>query len=167
MHKIDPKPTIFRPRVLPRDITDVLIVIFIALPLQIFPLLFLSPLAVFYLTSNVGAAFFVFLLIYVAFLVFSVWSIHADAAGSRFKRILGTPKFLPWSDVRRVSEATRFEVVVHGWIWPLFPAREMTPALSARDHIRIDWSSGHCYFPPRNPSEFLTYVRDRLPPHVA
>jgi hypothetical protein len=160
-------PTIFRPRIMPRDVGDVLIVIFVALPCQIFPLFFLPTLVVFFLTGNLDIAFSVFVLIYLVFLAFSVWSVRADAAGLRFKRFLGTPKFLAWSDIRRVSEATRSEVIVHGWLWPLLPAREMTPALSARGHIRIEWDDGYCYFPPRDPKGFLTYVRGRVPSNVA
>lgn len=164
---MNPTPVTFRPRFWPRDITDILILLFVALPFQLVPLFFLPMLIVLFFTGDIDMAFSVVALIYLVFLCFSVWSVRAEATGLRFKRLFGTPKFLLWSDIHSVSEATRSEVILHGWIWPLLPAREMTPALSARGHIRLAWDGGYCYFPPRDPKEFLAHVQNRMTANVA
>lgn len=163
MNNMESAPRVFRPRIMPRDFGDILIALFIAFPCQVVPLFVLPALIAFLLTSDLGVALSILVLIYVVFLAFSVWSVRGESDGLRFKRILGNPKFLAWPDILRVREATRSQVILHGWIWPLLPAREMTPAMTARGHVRIEWKGGYCFFPPSDPKEFLRYVQARIP----
>jgi len=91
---------------------------------------------------------------YVFFLLFVVHEIEVWPEGVRFKRHLGTPKFLAWDQITSVGEVTATEVVLHGWFWPLIPGREMAPSFSALGHYRIDFGNRWIYFPPADPVEF-------------
>jgi hypothetical protein len=147
-----------RPRTLPRDFVDVLIAMFVCLPLQVVPMFFLPAGLVWWLTGSFLWGFVVLLAIYAAWLCFTVWSVELSADGVRFIRLFGTPRFLRWDEITTIAEAPRREVVLHGWLWPLFPPRELTPALSALGHFRIRWSGGWCYFPPSDTETFKKEV---------
>ena len=73
--------------------------------------------------------------------------------------MLGSPGKIPWADVESIEPASPDEVVVHGWLWPRFPMREMTPTLTSVGHYRIRWQGGAAYFPPRDVQQFL-YAMD-------
>jgi hypothetical protein len=154
---------VFRPRLLPRDAWDLLILAFIAVPFQIVPLFGGIALIAYAITSSPVAAFFAFVIFCVVFLLFSVRSVCVQPAGIQFRRLLGTPKFIGWNELQSVRIATRIETVRDGWLWPLFPAREMSFGLSAKDHIRIAWQTGYCFFPPTDVAGFLALVRRYAP----
>ena len=149
-----------KPRVLPRDFLDVLI----GLPVGTFQvsLLFFLPSIIVALVFNLLAGAMTYLFIYGVFLLFSVWSITLDANGIRFHRICGSPKHLQWKDIISVEEVTRHEVVLQGWLWPLFPSREMTPSLSTKYHFRIRWADGFCYFQPKDVDQFKNAVSEMM-----
>jgi hypothetical protein len=107
-------------------------------------------------------AFFTGLVAYGAAWLFVVRRLIIASDGLHFDRKLGSPKFLPWDQVRDISPVSRVEIVFRGWLWPLFPAREMTPCLSAVGHYRITWDSGYCYYPPIHRKEFEEYVAARI-----
>ena len=151
------------PRIRPRDITDFLIVAFVAFPVLIGALFGLPAMVVFLFTGSTGAALLVAAAFYVMFCLFSVSRITLSPEGIRFHRLLGSPRFLAWDRIVSVSEAPRWQLIVRGWLWPPFPAREMTPSFSSVGHYRIQWDSGYCFFPPDQPSDFEHYVRSRLP----
>jgi hypothetical protein len=87
-----------------------------------------------------------------------VRSITVDEAGIQFQRLLGYPKSLSRISILSVEEVTRRELVLHGWLWPLFPSRDMTPSLSAKHHFRIRWKDGFCYFPPKDVEQFKNEI---------
>jgi len=147
-----------KPRTLPRDFSDVLIGLFVALPVQVATLFFLPSGLVWWITGSPILGFLTLLVIYAVWLCFTVWSLELSADGIRFARFCGAPKFLRWEDITDISEAPRREVVIHGWLWPMFPAREMTPALSALGHFRIRWRYGISYFPPAQTEEFRRQI---------
>jgi len=70
---------------------------------------------------------------------------------------------LKWDDLREVRLARRSEVIWSGWLWPVFPAREMTACLSARDHVRFEGPFGYRFFPPADPQSFLQLVAKYRP----
>jgi hypothetical protein len=148
-------PNSVKPRILPRDATDILVFLFVALPLQLFPMFGAPFILMYWASDSVDLAFLAVLTIYGVFMMFAVWSLRLDTRGIEFRRLLGTPKFLRWDEITSIRPATRMEVVKDGWLWPLFPAREMTACLSARDHIRFEFDSGFCFFPPEDADEFL------------
>ena len=97
--------------------------------------------------------------IYAIWLSLTVWSAAADPTGLHFRRLFGKPKALAWAQITSVTPASRRELIVHGWLWPPFPAREMTPSLTSLGHYRISWATGFCYYPPADPVQFDALVR--------
>jgi hypothetical protein len=95
--------------------------------------------------------------------LYSVASIAVNDRGIVFSRIFGNPKFLAWQDIKEIAPASRRELILHGWLWPLLPAREMTPSLTSMGHYRIAWTKGWCYFPPQDAESFLRLVAGHLP----
>jgi hypothetical protein len=149
-----------KPRTLPRDLTDVVIGLFVALPILIIPLFILPSGLIGWLTGSFLLGFLTMLVIYAVWLCYTVWSLELSSAGIRFVRFCGTPKLLRWDEITDIAEAPRREVVLHGWLWPMFPGREMTPALSALGHFRIRWSGGFRYFPPAHTDEFKRQINE-------
>ena len=101
-------------------------------------------------------------IVYLAFLMFTVWSIDISKDGIYFYRLLGCPKKLSWDSITDVSLAPRGELILKGWLWPLLPAREMTPTLSSLGHNRISWDKGNCYFPPADGQAFECEVNKHI-----
>jgi hypothetical protein len=145
-------------RTAPRDITDVLICLFVAMPLQLVPVLIIPSAIVYFLTLSFIWTFATYVAIYCVWLAFTVWSLQLSDSGIRFTRLFGSPRFIRWEEVTDIAEAPRREVVIQGWIWPRFPAREMTPSLSALHHFRIRWRGGWCYYPPADTESFRKLI---------
>lgn len=150
--------TSIKPRILPRDAADLFIFLFVCLPFQFFPLFGIPFLAGFLVAGSVIAGIFMILSVYVLILLFTVWTLRVSETGIEFRRIFGSPKFLEWTEFSSIRPATRREVILRGWLWPLFPAREMTACLSARDHVRFEGPFGVCFFPPGDTKEFFKLV---------
>jgi hypothetical protein len=149
---------VFRPRFWPRGLWDLSITIIIGISLQ-FVGLFIVPAAVaLFVFGSAKAALLAALLVYVAFLLLSVWSVSLSHEGIRFKRVLGGPKLIPWSELTSVTEVSRSELISRGWLWPLIPAREMTACLSSLGHYKIAWRGGFCYYPPADAPAFESTV---------
>jgi hypothetical protein len=148
-----------KPRIWPRSVLDFCIVMFLIAPILIFVLFVVPSLIAFLLTGSLEITLLIFLLIYVAYLCFTVWSITLDAEGIRFHRLIGRPKFLPWSSVLEIEVAPRWEMICCGQLWPRFPPLEMTASLATTHHYRISWRSGYCYYPPVDPAAFESVVR--------
>jgi hypothetical protein len=152
---------VIAPRIQPRDLSDGLLSA--AIGLFQTAVLFGIPAAAAYLLTRSGiVAFAAFCAAYGLFLSFAVVRISISSEGIRFHRRFGTPKFLAWSRITSVAVAPRSELIVRGWLWPLFPAREMTACLSSLQHYRITWDGGFCYYPPADPSLFEQYVTANL-----
>jgi hypothetical protein len=150
------------PRILPRDFFDVCL----GLPIGLFQtavLFGLPALLAFILTRSLAIAFLVFCIAYSIALLFMVRRLTLAADGLHFHRILGSPKFLPWERISSISVAPRAELIIRGWLWPLFPPREITPSLTALQHYRITWDTGFCYYPPAHVQDFEQYVAAQLP----
>jgi hypothetical protein len=149
------------PRIRPRDIADILI----GLPIGIFQAAVccgVPAFLAFLLSRSLLIAFLIGLLLYGAASLFIVRRLIIASDGLHFKRALGSPKFLSWDRVRDISPASRSEVVLRSWLWPIFFTREATACLSALGHYRITWDTGYCYFPPIHRKEFEEYVAARL-----
>ena len=137
-------------RTMPRDATD----IFVGLvPLLLF--LILPAAIVFLLTRSFVWAGLTYVLIYLIFVAFTVWSLRISDRGIEFVRLLGKPRLLRWEEITEIAEAPRRELIIHGWLWPRFPTREMTPCLSTLRHFRIRWGGDYCYYPPDDADSFL------------
>jgi hypothetical protein len=153
-----------KPRIMPRDFIDCLLSLSVGLLVSI---LFGTPvLAVYAITHSRVAALVTFCLIYALFSCFAVTRLTLSAAGIRFHRLFGSPRFLAWDRIVSIAVAPRGELVLRGWLWPPFPAREMTASLTAREHLRITWRDGYCYFPPVEPQAVLAYASAYIPPNV-
>ncbi|MBA4369530.1 MAG: hypothetical protein C0403_18035 [Desulfobacterium sp.] len=153
---------IIKPRFAPRDLID----IFIGIPIGLFQaiVLFGIPGVIVGLVSNnVFMGLLGYCIFYCFFLLFSVWKAKLDDEGILFYRVLGNPKRLRWSEINSIEEVGRKEVVIKGWLWPIFPPREFTPCLSAKNHFRITWDNGFCYYPPKDVEVFTqlfkTYMK--------
>lgn len=114
-------------------------------------------------TNSETAGWGLGLVLYGVFMLFSVSSVTISESGIRLKRVFGAPKEVPWNRVRGFVEATPRVVIVFGWLWPLFPAREMTPCLSCKGHVRIQLDDGYFFYPPKTMSHFV----DALEKHGA
>ncbi|TWU48683.1 hypothetical protein Poly51_45840 [Rubripirellula tenax] len=90
--------------------------------------------------------------------LFTIRSLEISSAGLRFRRLFGHPRFLPWNRIVRITQATRQEVLIHGWTAPRFPPREVTTASTTKGHFRIEWNEGWLYFPPADPARFRQLV---------
>ncbi len=154
-----------KPRIMTRDFCEVLL-FFVIFPLQIVPIFILPPLLVFVVTlmtgvnsdTSFGLAFLTFSVLYFIWMTFSVWSLRLSEKGIEFVRLFGKPKLLLWNEITDIAEAPRKEILIKGWLWPMFPCREMTACLSALRHFRISWSKDCCYFPPVDADNFLKLV---------
>lgn len=149
---------IFKPRVMPRDIPDGLLSLAIGL-LQTAVLFVIPGFAFFFLTRDASVGFAAAVIAYFAFPLFSVSKIVVTSRGIRLSRILGSPKLIPWSAIESVELAPRSELVWHGWLWPIFPAKEMTPSLTSLGHYRIQFNGTSIYFPPNDPEAFKASVQ--------
>ena len=154
-----------QPRILPRDVLDVVI----GLPIGLVhvaicaagpvALVTLSFLGLGWTTEHaLLAGALAFIALAVVALGFTVRRLEIDSQGIRFVRILGSPKFLEWAQIDEIAPASRSEVVIHGWLWPIFPPNEATATLTALGHFRIRFGSETRYFPPANPDEFVQFV---------
>jgi hypothetical protein len=152
----------FSPRVATQDWLDVLLAALLGVLLAV-ALFGLPAIIVFLVTHSTLAAVATFVIVYLCFLAFSVWSLSGSDYGLRLHRLLGGPRVIPWSQITSIREVCRAEVIIQGWLWPLFPPREFTPCLSSVGHFRIDYDGGHIYYPPRDIEKFRSFVADRLP----
>ena len=149
---------VIKPRIMPRSFSDFLITLLIPVPLQLGGLFVVPALATFLIFRSDTLALIVPLAIYFAFLALSVWSITLSKDGIYFRRLLGSPKVLPWGDVVSIEVTPRWELIRKGWLWPLIPAREMTTSLSSLGHYRITWAGGYCYYPPFDAELFENHI---------
>lgn len=161
-------------RRLPRDGTDIIFGICVALPFGLFPL-FIAPVLLCFLSAcALGmqpdtaflCAFSLYILICLIALPFMVVSLRLSARGLRFVRLAGKPKFLRWDEITEIVEVTRQEVIDRAWAVPRFPSREMTPSLSALRHFRITWGDQFCYYPPADPEGFVRLVAEFRAKHA-
>lgn len=150
MQKINPKLS-------SDNLQDALITVFVAI-IQVSVLFGLPGFVVYWLTDNEPVAWLITLSIYLLFLSFSIFSITVGEEGIKFNRLFGLPKLLSWSEITSIEPASPEELILKGWLWPLFPAREMTFCLSSRGHYRITHHGGYCYYPPENPESFMTLI---------
>lgn len=147
---------------MPRTIGDFCICLLLVFPIQASLMVGVPYWAIDALTGTARARPIV-LTVILLFYLFRVTHLTLSAEGIRFHRILGSPKFLPWTRVRSVAPAvSRWEVVLKGWLWPLFPAREMSSSLTSLGHYRIQWDNGFCYFPPAEPEAFYGFASQHL-----
>jgi len=156
-----PEDRSFAPRISPRDGTDLAIGLLMA-AIQIALLFMLPSLAVFMLTQSGTLGEYTFLGELIVFVSFTVEKVTIGRDGMRFHRIFGSPRFLAWEQIAAVEAVGRRELILHGWLWPLFPPREMTACFSSVGHYRISWDGGYCYFPPHDPRQFEECVAQGL-----
>lgn len=152
-----------KPRILPRDFIDCVLSVSVGLAL-VGVLLGVPALVAYWISHSVVIAFLTFCLFHGVFSCFAVSCLTLSPGGIRFHRLFGSPRFLPWEHIVSISVAPRSELVLRGWLWPPFPAREMTASLTAREHLRISWRDGYCYFPPVEPQAILAYASAYIPP---
>jgi hypothetical protein len=150
------------PRVQSRGVIDFCIVVFIVSPVLLGIVFGVPAFVAFLFTDSSLVALLVIVAVFITFTLFTVSHLTLSSDGIRFHRVLGAPKFLPWSRVVSVKQASRWELILRGWFWPPFPAKEMTTSLSSVGHYKIQWDSGFCYFPPAYPSTFEQYVQQRI-----
>jgi hypothetical protein len=157
---------VVKPRFWPRNAEDAAIALAVGL-LQVTVLFFFPSIVVAFATwiaaGSCGLGLVAFAVafgsLYSIWLAFTVTSLRLDEKGLRFRRLLGSPKILTWDQITSVAPATRQELIVKGWLWPPFPAREMTPSLTSLGHYRVTWRNGFCYYPPADPASFEEALR--------
>jgi hypothetical protein len=150
------------PRVRSHDLLDFCIVVFIVSPLLLGVVFGVPVLAVLFFTNSSFAVLLAVAAVLIALTLFTVSHLTLSSDGIRFHRLLGSPKFLPWNRIVSITQAPRWELILRGWFWPPFPAKEMTTSLASVGHYRIQWDSGYCYFPPQFPNIFEQYVQENL-----
>lgn len=152
---------IFKPRVAPRNGTDVLITTGVGL-LQVLVLIGIPGMIVLAVTRDLRIAMLSILAINTLFLFMSVTKVIVSDEGIRLSRVLGGPRLIAWESVKRVEEAPRRELIVRGWLWPIFPPREFTTSLSSLGHYRIEFGDKSVYFPPKDAAGFVAAVQQQL-----
>jgi len=157
-----PKDLIMAPRVCPRGLSDFCVCAFLVFPIQLLTLFVLPAAIAFAVTHSTAFALAIVAVVFLVFAAFSVARVSLSSQGMRFHRVLGGPKFLRWEQITSVEIAPQRELVLRGWLWPLFPAREMTACLSSLQHFRIRWDNGFCYYPPADSEVFEQYVTAHL-----
>ena len=162
MNEHETHPVVITPRIKPRDFIDGLLSAVVGI-FQAAVLFGVPALAAYLLTHSGILAFVVFCAAFGLFQSFSVARISISSEGMRFHRCFGFPRFLPWVRITSIAVAPRAELVLRGWLWPLFPSREMTACLSSLQHYRITWDGGTCYYPPADPSLFEQHVSANFP----
>lgn len=144
----------FKPKLITSGLID--FVTFLAVGLFQAAIMFVLPGYLCYLaTGNTTLGVLFGVALYFIFMLYLVNSITISKSGITLKRIFGNPKKVAWECVRGFSEATPKEVIILGWLWPLFPAREMTPCMSCKGHVRIQLNDGYFYYPPRDLMKFI------------
>ena len=156
----------FPVRLMPRDIVDVMLA-GLLVPLVIAMFWVLPVATVAWLTSlglgalSVVAGLVVGTVLFIG--VFFVVGLDAQRAvvsrrGIELVRDAGAPTLIRWRDLRRVAEATRWEVFRRVWLWPGLPPRGSIMGMSTLHHFRIEWQGGCYYFAPADPAAFRQAV---------
>lgn len=151
----------FPPRVAPRDTADALIAAVIGIG-QSAVLFGLPGLLVWYASGSSVMAFVAAGILYMGFLMCCVTDITVTDDGLRLKRVLGDPELIRWKDITEVKEASRAELILHGWLWPLMLPREMTPTTTSIGHFRIQYGPKWIYYPPMDAMGFQDAVQARM-----
>jgi hypothetical protein len=163
----DEREATFPVRLMPRDIVDVMLAgLLVPVVIAIF---WVPPVAtVAWLTSLTGlgtlsvvAGLVVGTVFFIG--VFFVVGLDAQRAvvsrrGIELVRDAGAPTLIRWRDLRRVAEATRWEVFRRVWLWPGLPPRGSIMGMSALHHFRIEWQGSCYYFAPADPAAFAQAV---------
>jgi hypothetical protein len=164
-----------KPRILPRDVADVVLGLLVSVPTQVVPVFLFPTLAAFGAARAAGIATepawllaaAVYLGVGLGVLSFVIWSLRIDREGIHFVRFFGRPRLLRWAEISAITETARREVVVGAWLWPTAMKHEMTPSMSALDHFRIQWQGGHYFFPPEDAARFLEAINRFRKPEIA
>lgn len=151
----------FAPRVAPRDLQDTLIAVVIG-TFQTAVLFGLPGLAAYLAFGNVEIALAVAIALYLLFVSCCVSELTLSGEGIRLHRLLGGPRLLAWKDIRSVHAATREELLMQGWLWPIVLPREMTPTMTSLGHYRIQFGERWIYFPPKDAAGFEAAVARHL-----
>jgi len=154
-----------KPRLTPRNLSDALLSTAIG-SIQIVVLFLLPAWLVYVWTGSMAVAGGVALASYGIFGLFSVTALQVDQTGIKLKRILGSPKSVPWSEVMQVREAPRWELIVNGWLWPLFPSRELTPSYTSIGHFRFQYGDQYFFYPPLDIDELINALPAHLKTHT-
>ena len=72
--------TKIKARTAPRDVTDVLITLFVFMPLQFVPVFIVPAAIVYFLSHSFLWAFVTYVVIYLGWLAFTVWSVQIGRA---------------------------------------------------------------------------------------
>ena len=168
-----------KPRILPRDASDVVLGLLVSVPTQVVPVFVFPALAAFGVARAAGAAIeaawllaaLVYMGVGFGLLSFVIWSLRVDGDGIHFVRLFGRPRLLRWEEISAITKTARREVVVGAWLGPTAMKHEMTPSMSALNHFRIQWQGGHYFFPPADGARFLEAIgrfgRSMTAPSVA
>ncbi len=152
-----------KPRILPRNILDILI----GVPILVYGVVVVYLLPVFMVLlifDSVICAIILFLLIWGYFVFGGVRYLVVDENGILFKRIIGNPKYIAWENLENVELSKPLNTVLKGWIWPLTPPREMTFSLSAHGHFEFEYNGGKIvFFPPKSENELLNVIQEHKP----
>jgi len=158
-----------KPRIMPRDFIDYLILfglgmlvilLHIALDSQGYPI-FDAPGP-----GDSALGLYIFLGLYALLLALlllnTVWSITISDDGIKLNRIIGTPKFLKWGEIKEIRKATRKEVMRDAWFTFSMLRRDASASTSSLHHYRISWGAEYYFYPPRDLNVFEKAVASRL-----
>ncbi len=142
---------------MPHDLSDFLVTLIIG-SFQVIALFVVPGLIIYLLTNNVWAGAITFLISYCTFFMFSIFRIAVTETGIIITRLFGKPKKLNWSQIHGYAEASPKDVVLNGWLWPLFPAQEMTIGLTCKGFVKLQHENGFFYYPPDNKVLFIETI---------
>jgi serine/threonine-protein kinase len=104
--------------------------------------------------------FMVFLLLLLVLGLRAAERAIVSRGGIELVRYAGSPTFVPWGKIRRIQEATRWEVFRRVWLWPGIPLRGSLMCSSALYQFRIEWDDTCYYFAPQDHVAFRKAVAD-------
>ncbi|MCL2298488.1 MAG: hypothetical protein FWC38_00150 [Proteobacteria bacterium] len=152
--------SVVKPRILPRSLRDASLSLGVFV-IQFTILLILPALFLAVFVSLLSGALCV-IAIYLLFLLFTVKEIRVTNEGLHFIRLAGSPRRIRWSEVSSITKVTSREIILRGWLWPPFPAREMTLSFTAEGHYRIAFNGKYIYYPPADTQQFEALLSAHL-----
>jgi hypothetical protein len=154
-----PRPEVYRARLAPRDVTDLLLGLFVGLPTAatlvgcggvVFWFLSYDPLIGMMMVVSFAVSFVCLV---------GIRSIAIGETGLELRRVWGGSRHFRWDEIHGIRAASRLDVLRFGLF---LPWRICTLSMTFRDQYRIDLHHGCLFYPPREFQSFADAIRTQL-----
>lgn len=148
-----PLNEVFETKFYPDNFTDGLIALLVFI-VQTSILFILPSLTIYFLSNSFPLALLTYFYVSCVLSLFSINKITINDLGIVFDRTYGSPKFIKWNEIKSITPAESRDVILNGWLWPIFPFREFTKCLSSQGHFKIVYSDGYTFYAPKDSERF-------------